>query len=404
MAFGTIGGLGGQRPQPQEQDAGLFGTGFTGIGDLLGMGGEDPRSAMKRQMFMNGFRTQIGSIPQFGEGVQQAMAQGFQMKRANEQDAIAAEDREREMEVRRQTGEVMKEFLPANLHGLAVSDPKSALELYKMMQPSAPTYGWEVINGQLVRTDSAGGVTPMGQFGNQPRPMTAEERAAWGIPADDTTPYYFGDDGTPKALGGGGITINTGENSGAFGKKGDEMAAARLDGVISAGQGAQQFMGDINTLAALGSQINTGKGAEILNTLGPYAQALGVDIGGLGEAQAYQAIIDRMAPAMRPAGSGASSDFDARQFLSSLPQLGNTPQGNQIITQTLTALQQHKIAAAEIASLAFLPQEQGGISWQEAERRIRELPDPYTGFNEYRKTAGGGAGSSGGGYTILGVE
>jgi hypothetical protein len=39
------------------------------------------------------------------------------------------------------------------------------------------------------------------------RPMTAEERAQWGIPATDTTPYKMTDNG-PVAIGGGGTTIN----------------------------------------------------------------------------------------------------------------------------------------------------------------------------------------------------
>lgn len=183
----------------------------------------------------------------------------------------------------------------------------------------------------------------------------------------------------------GGVTVNTGDNSSAFGKKADETAATRMSDLVTSGQGAAQFMGDIQALAALGGQIDTGKGAEILNTLGPYAQALGVKLDGLSEGQAYQAIIDRMAPAMRPAGSGASSDFDARQFLSSLPSLGRTPEGNQIIMQTLSAMQQHKIAAAEIAGRAL----SGDITWQAADKEIAALGDPFTAFNEYGKQASG---------------
>lgn len=178
-----------------------------------------------------------------------------------------------------------------------------------------------------------------------------------------------------------------GENSGAFNKKADEAAAARFDGYVQAGNNANRMMGDINALVALAPQIGTGKEAEIKAALGPYAEALGFDIEGLDEAQAFQSIVDRMAPAMRPAGSGASSDFDAKQFLSSLPQLGRTPEGNQIIIQTMTALQQHQIAAADIASRAMLPPDDPNfLRWQDAEKKIRELGDPYTTFNEYKKS------------------
>lgn len=180
------------------------------------------------------------------------------------------------------------------------------------------------------------------------------------------------------------VNVNTGDNSGAFTKKADELAATRFDGIIAEGTAAQQMMGDVNTLAALGSQINTGKTAEVMNVLGPYAEAMGIPIEGLGEGQAYKAIVDRMAPAMRPAGSGSSSDTDVKMFLNSLPQLGNSPEGNQIITETLTALQQQKMRAAEIASEAMA----GLKTWQQADAEMRALGNPYERFNEYRKRTG----------------
>lgn len=216
------------------------------------------------------------------------------------------------------------------------------------------------------------------------------ERAAFGITPDDTGLYQVDASNQLIPIGGkgAGITINTGDgNSSAFLKAADEKAVARLDAITSDGQNAAKLVGDLKTLAAIAPQIETGKWAELQVALGPYAQGLGFDIAGLPEMEAYKGITDRLAPQMRPIGSGSSSDRDVSMFLSSLPSLGRTSEGNQIITQTLSALQQHKIAAAEIAELAYIPKDQGGITWQEAEKRIRELPDPYEGFNEYRRDA-----------------
>jgi hypothetical protein len=223
-------------------------------------------------------------------------------------------------------------------------------------------------------------------------------------PTDDEREYGLYSDQT-KAAGGepvpfidymgkvhppaGGVTVNTGDNSNDFRKKGDQLAATRMDSILTEGESAPQTIGDLKTLAALGAQIDTGKEAEVKNALGPYAQALGIPIDGLPEMQAYQAITDRMAPQMRKPGSGASSDTDVKMFLSALPALGRTPEGNQIIIQTLTAIQKSKQAAGEIAQKAFLPPDQGGITWQEAERQIQALPDPYEGFSSYRKQADG---------------
>jgi hypothetical protein len=174
------------------------------------------------------------------------------------------------------------------------------------------------------------------------------------------------------------VNVNTGENSGAFAKKSDELAAARLDEIVKGGQDAQTFTGDLMQLSDIAKTLKTGKEAEFLAAVGPFANALGISTEGLSEAQAYDAIVSRMAPAMRIPGSGASSDFDARQFLKSLPALGNTPDGNALIIQTFTNIQNAKMNAAEIASQAQM----GQISWQEADKQIRALGNPFQAFKE----------------------
>jgi hypothetical protein len=183
--------------------------------------------------------------------------------------------------------------------------------------------------------------------------------------------------------------INTGDNSNAFTKAGDEAAAARFGGYIEAGNRATELMGDLQTLAQIAGQVETGLGAQVTAALGPLAQELGVDVQGLGELQAFQSIVDRLAPALRPPGSGASSDTDVRLFLSSLPNLGRTAEGNAIINQTFTALMQHRQAVAEIAAQAF---ESG--TWQDAEAKIRALGNPFEAFNAYNQSVvtTGGAG------------
>lgn len=191
-----------------------------------------------------------------------------------------------------------------------------------------------------------------------------------------------------KKAGAATTTIG-GENTSEFVKKSDEAAAKRLGDIVEAGNAAPAFMGDIQQLADLGRQIGTGKGAQITAALGPYADMFGIKLDGLDETQAYNSIVARIAPNMRPAGAGATSDFDARQYLSSLPSLANTPGGNEIITATFGAIQQNKIDAAEIAQRA----QSGEIKWQDAEREIRALPNPYQRYREFRKN-GDGSGST----------
>lgn len=184
----------------------------------------------------------------------------------------------------------------------------------------------------------------------------------------------------------GATVINTGDNSSKFAEESDKAAAKRLNDIVEAGSAVPQMMDDLQTLATLGAQIGTGKGAQALAALGPYAEALGINISGLGEVQAYQAVTARLIPQMRPPGSGPQTDADARNLLNSIPTLGKTPEGNQLIIQTFQRIQQNRTQAAEIASRAYLPKDQGGITWQEAEKQIRALANPYAEFKQFAKS------------------
>ncbi|MGA0613426.1 hypothetical protein [Paracoccus sp. KR1-242] len=194
-------------------------------------------------------------------------------------------------------------------------------------------------------------------------------------------------EGTPLRGEAPQTVIDMGGNSSAFTKKSDELAATRLGDVVTDGQNAGRLIGDLQALAGLAGQINTGKGAELMTRFGPYAEMAGISIDGLSEMQSYQAIVDRLAPAMRPPGSGGSSDFDAKQFLSSLPSLARTPEGNAIINETLQSVQRQKLAAADIAMQA----QRGEITWQEADKKMAALGNPYETFNKMKDKISGGA-------------
>ena len=182
-----------------------------------------------------------------------------------------------------------------------------------------------------------------------------------------------------------GTTVNVGSNSSKFAEKSDEAAAKRMDEIVASGQSAGQTMADMQQLIDLGAQIGTGKGAQVLATIGPYAQALGIDVENMNEIQAYEAITARLAPQMRAVGSGASSDRDVSMFLQSLPNLRNTQGGNEIIARTMQAVAQNKIDASEIAGAA----QRGDISWQDADKQIRALPNPYEAFKKSYRPNGG---------------
>lgn len=176
------------------------------------------------------------------------------------------------------------------------------------------------------------------------------------------------------------VTIDQ-KGEGEFSKEGGKLQAKRFNELAEAGPAAKQLISDIETLRTLGAQIGTGKGAALMAQFGPYANAIGVDLKGLDEVQAYEAIISRVAPTLRVPGTGAQSDFELKTFLKALPSLGNTPGGNEIGSQVLQGVQENKLRAAEIGSLAL----SGQITRTEAEKRLRELPDPMQGYREFIK-------------------
>ncbi|NVN06069.1 hypothetical protein HW509_10780 [Asaia spathodeae] len=209
--------------------------------------------------------------------------------------------------------------------------------------------------------------------------LSPQQAQSMGL--DPRKSYQVGPDGKIGEIGNSGVnvTLNNGPTTSEFQKKSDDAAADRLGGYIQEGNTAPAVIGQLQQLSDLSRNIGTGKGAQLQGQLASYAQTIGLNLDPkLGDKQAFSAIVDRMAPQMRPVGSGSSSDTDVRMFMNSLPQLGNTDRGNQIITGTMQALQQNKLQAAEIASQA----QRGQMSWQDAEAQIRKLPNPYDQFRK----------------------
>lgn len=170
-----------------------------------------------------------------------------------------------------------------------------------------------------------------------------------------------------------------GENE--FNKEAGKLQAKRFNDLAEDGPAARQMMSDVEMLRDLGTKIQTGKGAEVKATLGPYAQALGINVEGLNEIQAYEAIVNRVAPNLRVKGSGAQSDYELRSFLKSIPSIGNTPDGNEIVARTMEGMYQNKLKAAEIGAQAL----NGEITRTDAEKLLRDLPDPMKEWREFNK-------------------
>lgn len=84
---------------------------------------------------------------------------------------------------------------------------------------------------------------------------------------------------------------------------------------------------DLSRLSELNKNIgDAGKYADWKVAAAPWAKSLGYDLGNVDDLQTFQDIVTRLAPKMRPEGSGATSDYEMRQYLASLPQLSRSPE------------------------------------------------------------------------------
>lgn len=185
-----------------------------------------------------------------------------------------------------------------------------------------------------------------------------------------------------KKAGATNVTTNVDKGENSFATEAGKSQAKRFDELAGEGQKARQMVSDIETLTELGKNIGTGKGAEITAKIGPWAESLGVPIKGLSDIQAFEAIANRVAPSLRVPGSGAQSDFELKNFLKSIPALGNTPEGNAVAAATMKGLQENKVRASEIGSKAL----NGEITRPQAEKMLRELPDPMENYRAYEKS------------------
>lgn len=135
-----------------------------------------------------------------------------------------------------------------------------------------------------------------------------------------------------------------------FSEKAGEAEAKRLSENADQGQAARVAAGDLDRLEELGAAIGTqGAVANVKQTFGPYANALGIKIDNLDEIQAFSSIVSRLAPTMRPPGSGATSDFEFKQFINALPQLSQTTEGRKLILDQMRAMNTYKARVGEIS-------------------------------------------------------
>lgn len=184
------------------------------------------------------------------------------------------------------------------------------------------------------------------------------------------------------------VKSGTSINLGGEGKFEDQLGKGQANfymKMAEEGVNSTATLGQINVIQALLNNTETGAGAA----WGSFAQQKFGLPTSTSAAEALNAQINQLVPAQRPPGSGTMSDQDLALFKASLPQLINTPEGNQIILATMRGMAEHKRKLGDIANAVMLDE----LDRRVALKQMQELPDPMAGalaFIEQLTTSGGG--------------
>jgi|5B_taG_2_1085324.scaffolds.fasta_scaffold04976_3 hypothetical protein len=194
---------------------------------------------------------------------------------------------------------------------------------------------------------------------NQPdqyRPLTLEERKAFGIPKDGAFRFNI-TKGKPESIGGGGSTtsttvINEAENKGSegyFETKGDDFGKS-VNLIETTAVSADDDNMLLNRFEQLAKDTNTGALTPFLTELNSFAASLGIDVDlkGLGALEALNSVSGRFVMQQVQKTKGAVSDREMAYFFKISANIGNTALGNQLIINMARSINDRAIAENDL--------------------------------------------------------
>lgn len=333
-----------------------LGGAMTGLGTGLVENARAKREAaienMRMQMQMQrdqadrDFRAGEGEKDRAARMSESASDREFRMQEAEKQRAFDAGQADKRYEYEREgRGDLVR--LADGTYGVRVGDTVRPLKGADGAVPELKTESW--------------------------RTLTGEEKTALGL--DPTKDLQMGPDGEIKQIGGGGTTVNINDKAeGAFKTEIAKKQAATFDAMSTEGMNARADLAIIGELDGL----LKGQGG-VFTGLAGWAAAKGLTLGNdLSDLQAAQALISKLVPTQRQAGSGTMSDRDVELFKSSLPSLWNQPGGNEKILRVMKGMALYKQQQGEIADLVIA----GELSPQDARKALNALPNPLAEFSD----------------------
>jgi uncharacterized protein (TIGR02594 family) len=210
------------------------------------------------------------------------------------------------------------------------------------------------------------------------RMMTPQE-VAQDPRLDPNKPYQVGPRGQISAVGGGGVTVNTGDT--ADNSLSKRLAVGQADMFTGTAKGGVDARAELSQIDELETLLAEGIGGNLDAFKVAMRDRFGIDIGMGGPVEAFTALINRLIPMQRQEGSGPMSDKDIDMFKASLPQLVNSPEGNRLILDTMRAMAQFKRRQGEIANAVI----NGRMTREEGLDALYDIPDILAPIRERRE-------------------
>jgi hypothetical protein len=380
---------------------GLFDQGLLGMGGLGGMSGNAKQQALlgsafdpqeqKRQMLKQGL---LGAgIAMLGDGnIASGMKGGLEgaygaqqgyMQNAKTAMEMNAQKTKQAQEERQQAA-IMQwiDGLPPDQQEYAHAFPEQAAQEYaNTLYPSPPKFeSYTLGEGQI-------------RYGADNKPV-AQGPAKTATPTDDMREFGFAQNNPAfsdymlRMKKAGATNIDIAGADGNFDKELSKGVAGAYVKQMETGQNAVAT----KTAAQQLRVLMKGRGGSLDGLTAATAPYLppGLVPEGASDVVAAQAIIAGLVPKQRVPGSGTTSDFDARKFAESLPNLWNKPGANEIITNTMESYADYQITVsnviADVASNPDIKNKAAAIREQ-----VAKIPDPFMGWKQYMGASGSGA-------------
>lgn len=117
----------------------------------------------------------------------------------------------------------------------------------------------------------------------------------------------------------------------------------------TAAEGALAVAGDVRAIVDVLKPYQGGKLDQLKAELGPYFP--GTNLEKVSTAADFaNALRAKIAPTLRVPGSGATSDFEMKQFMAAIPSLAQYPQGRELLATYTQRFADRAVAAADIKS------------------------------------------------------